>query len=127
EAEAVTGIPVFGLLPKVSRWRGVQPQDYPVKDPHSRFCAALVRIHTALRAPKSSNQKQVIVVTSAQPGDGKTSFCTSLARSLAKSRIRVLVIDADPYRSQVASSFGASIFPARTPAVDRSPQLGDIV
>src|SRR5206468_5112204 len=47
DVETVTGIPVFGFLPKVSRWRGLQPQDYPVKDPHSRFGAALVRIHTA--------------------------------------------------------------------------------
>jgi polysaccharide biosynthesis transport protein len=127
EVETVTGIPVFGLLPKVSRWRGVQPQDYPVKDPHSRFSAALVRIHTALRAPKSSDWKQVILVTSAQPGDGKTSFCTGLARSLAKSRMRVLVIDADPYRSRVASSFGASIVPTVAPIVDQRVRLGDIV
>lgn len=109
DIEGVTGIPVFGFLPKVSRWRGLQPQDYPVKDPHSRFGTALVRIHTALRAPRSLDPKQVILVTSAQPGDGKTSFCTGLARSLAQSRIRVLVIDADPYRPQVAAAFGASM------------------
>jgi uncharacterized protein involved in exopolysaccharide biosynthesis/Mrp family chromosome partitioning ATPase len=127
EVEMVTGIPVFGLLPKVSRWRGVQPQDYPVKDPHSRFCAALARVHIVLRAPKSSDRAQVILVTSAQPGDGKTSFCTSLARSLANSRIRVLVVDADPYRSQVPSSFGASIFQAFAPIVDHPLRLGDIV
>jgi polysaccharide biosynthesis transport protein len=86
-----------------------------------------VRIHTALRAAKSLDQKQVILVTSAQPGDGKTSFCTGLARSLAKSRMRVLVIDADPYRSRVASSFGASIFPPVAPIVDQRVRLGDIV
>ncbi len=82
EVETVTGIPVFGFLPKVSRWRGLPPQDYPVMDPHSRFCAALARVDAALRAPKSSDRKQIILVTAAQPGDGKTSFCTGLARSL---------------------------------------------
>ena len=54
EIETVTGIPVFGFLPKVSRWRGLQPQDYPVTDPHSRFCTALVRIHAALGASQLS-------------------------------------------------------------------------
>jgi uncharacterized protein involved in exopolysaccharide biosynthesis/Mrp family chromosome partitioning ATPase len=127
EVEMVTGIPIFGLLPKVSRWRGVQPQDYPITNPHSRFCAALSRVNVALRAPKSADRAQVIVVTSAQPGDGKTTFCISLARSLAKSRLRVLVVDADPYRSQVRSSFGASTFLASAPIVGRSAQLGDIV
>jgi Mrp family chromosome partitioning ATPase/capsular polysaccharide biosynthesis protein len=108
EVETVTGIPVYGMLPKVSRWRALPPQDYPVIDPRSSFCAALARIHTALRAPLSSDRK-VILVTSAKPGDGKTAFCTGLARSLANSRMRVLVIDADPYRSQVASAFGTSV------------------
>jgi uncharacterized protein involved in exopolysaccharide biosynthesis len=127
EVEIVTGVPVFGLLPRVSRWRGVQPQDYPIHDPHSRFCAALARVHTVLRAPKSSDQAQVLLVTSAQPGDGKTSFCVSLARSLAKNRLRVLVVDADPYRSQLSCSFGASQFQDFAPVLDRPPQLGEIV
>src|SRR5439155_931422 len=51
DIESVTGIPVFGLLPKVSRWRGRQPQDYPITDPYSRFCAALARVNAALLAP----------------------------------------------------------------------------
>jgi succinoglycan biosynthesis transport protein ExoP len=127
DIESITGIPVFGFLPKVSRWRGLQPQDYPVTDPRSRFCTNLVRIHTALRAPKSSDRKQVILVTSAQPGDGKTSFCTGLARSLANTRMRVLVIDADPYRPQVASAFGASGFPILGPVDEHPVRLGDVV
>jgi polysaccharide biosynthesis transport protein len=127
EVEMATGIPVFGCLPKVSWWRGVLPQDYPVKDPRSRFCAALARVHIALRAPKTSDRTQVILVTSAQPGEGKTSFCIGLARSLAKSGIRVLVIDADPYRSQVPSLFGASKFQGFAPTVNQPARLGDIV
>ena len=127
DIESVTGVPIFGFLPKVSRWRGLQPQDYPVNDPQSRFGTALVRIHTALRAPQSPDRKQVILVTSAQPGDGKTSFCTGLARSLAKSRKRVLVIDADPYRPQVATAFGVPTTPALDPTAGQRVKLGDIV
>ncbi|MGC2521247.1 MAG: polysaccharide biosynthesis tyrosine autokinase [Stellaceae bacterium] len=127
EVEAVTGIPVFGMLPRVSRWRRMQPQDYPVRDPRSRFCAALMRIHTALRPATPADRKQVILVTSAQPGDGKTSFCASLARSLAKSQRRVLVVDADPYRSQVGVAFGVMVAPALVPAKGQSMRLGDLV
>jgi len=123
----VTGIPVFGFLPKVSRWRRIQPQDYPVTYPHSQFCTALVRIHTALRAPKRLGQQQVVLVTSAQPGDGKTSFCTGLARSLVKNRMRVLVIDADPYRSRLATAFGASTNLALDPILEQRSPLHDIV
>ncbi len=127
DIESVTGIPVFGFLPKVSRWRGQEPQDYPVNDPRSRFGTALVRIHTALRSPQSSDRAQVILVTSPQPGEGKTSFCTGLARSLAKSRMRVLVIDADPYRSRVATAFGASTVPVLDPIAGQRVKLADIV
>ena len=127
QVETATGIPIFGFLPKVSRWSSLRPQDHPVTDPQSRFCVALARIHAALRAPQLSDRKQVILVTSAQPGEGKTSFCVGLARSLAKSRIRVLVIDADPYKSQLATAFGASSCPAFGPMADNRPRLGDIV
>jgi Mrp family chromosome partitioning ATPase len=127
DIETVTGIPVFGLLPKVSRWRGLQPHDYPITDPHSRFCTALARIHTALGAPRSPDRKQVILVTSAQPGDGKTSFCAGLARSLAKNRKRVLVIDADPYRSQIAVAFGASTDRTLDAVAEQTGLLGDLV
>jgi uncharacterized protein involved in exopolysaccharide biosynthesis/Mrp family chromosome partitioning ATPase len=127
EVETVTGIPVFGLLPKVSWWRGLQPQDYLLRDPRSRFCTALARIDTALRAPQTLDHKQVILVTSAQPGDGKTSFCVGLARSFTKSRARVLVIDADPYRSQIAIAFGASKFPTFRQIMEERIRLGDLV
>jgi capsular exopolysaccharide synthesis family protein len=125
--ESLTGIPVFGFLPKLSRWRGLEPQDYPVKDPRSRFGTALVRIHAALGAPQLGDQKKVILVTSAQPGEGKTSFCAGLARSWARSRMRVLVIDADPYRSQLAAAFGASSCPAFGLNAEGRVRLSDIV
>jgi uncharacterized protein involved in exopolysaccharide biosynthesis/Mrp family chromosome partitioning ATPase len=127
DIESITGVPVYGFLPKVSRWRGLLPQDYPVADPHSRFCTALARIHTALGGPRRSDRNQVILVTSAQPGDGKTSFCTGLARSLAKNRMRVLVIDADPYRSQVPVAFGASSNQAEDGIAEQPSPLRDLV
>jgi Mrp family chromosome partitioning ATPase len=127
QVEMLTGVPVFGFLPKLSRWSALAPQDYPVKDPRSRFGTALARIHTALRAPEASERKKVILVTSARPGEGKTSFCAGLARSLAQSRMRVLVIDADAYRSQLAAAFGVSSCPAFGPIGEDPIGLGDIV
>jgi polysaccharide biosynthesis transport protein len=127
EVEALTGIPVFGLMPRVPWWRHLPPQDYPVTEPSSHFSAALTRIRTALQAPGSSVRNQVIVVTSAKPGEGKTSFCTGLARSLSKNHARVLVIDADPYQSRVASAFGAPVFPNFSPVAEQRARLSDIV
>jgi len=126
---AVTGIPVFGQLPRVSRWRLLQPQDYPVRKPASRFCTSLVQIHTALQAPGSPvrGRGQVILVTSAKAGEGKTSFCTSLARSLARHLTRVLVIDVDPYRRRVASAFGNATASMFGPIAEERAELRDFV
>lgn len=41
--------------------------------------------------------------------------------------MRVLVIDADPYRSQVAAAFGAPTIPAFEPTAGQHVPLGDIV
>ena len=41
--------------------------------------------------------------------------------------MRVLVIDADPYRPQVASAFGASRFPILGPIAEHPVRLGDLV
>jgi uncharacterized protein involved in exopolysaccharide biosynthesis len=126
---AVTGIPVFGLLPTVPRWRLLPPQDYPVSKPGSRFCSSLARIYAVLQASGSPvrARSRIILVTSAKSGEGKTSFCASLARSLAKNYKRVLVIDADPYRRRVASAFGAGTVPAFGPLADQPGPLGRLV
>jgi uncharacterized protein involved in exopolysaccharide biosynthesis len=99
KVEEKTGILVFGMLPRMSWWRRLEPQDYLLEAPRSPFSTALRHMHVALRLPGSLDRKQVLLFTSAQAGEGKTSFCISLARSLATSSgMRVLAIDVDSHR-----------------------------
>jgi phosphatidylinositol alpha-1,6-mannosyltransferase len=115
EVETVTGVPVFGLLPKVSRWRGLQPQDYPVQDPHSQFCAALTRIPY-----RPSSARNV------GPETGNTRHVGTAGRrqDFLLHRPRAVVGEAPsagsgnrcrPVSITVASSFGASRFPIFRP------------
>lgn len=48
-----------------------------------------------------------ILVTSASSGDGKTMTAVNLATILARADLRVVLVDADPYRPMVASIFKA--------------------
>jgi protein-tyrosine kinase len=59
---------------------------------------------TVRQAPSDSN---IVIVTSAMPGEGKTFTATNLALSLAMDeRLEVLLIDADFARSSVGETFG---------------------
>jgi succinoglycan biosynthesis transport protein ExoP len=128
KVEEKTGIPVFGMLPRVSRLRRLEPQDYLLKAPRSPFSTALRHMHVALRLPSLPNQKRVFLFTSAQAGEGKTSFCISLARSLAASSgMRVLAIDVDSHRPRLASGFGGRTTPNFGDLAESRLRLGDVV
>jgi succinoglycan biosynthesis transport protein ExoP len=49
---------------------------------------------------------QVLVITSALPGDGKTTVATNLAMTLARNGRRVLLVDADLRGGRIASGLG---------------------
>lgn len=57
--------------------------------------------------PVSRGPSQLMLITSAVPGDGKSSLAASLAASLANSGARVLLIDADLNRPSLHKIFGA--------------------
>jgi len=63
---------------------------------------ALRKLRTNLRFVDIENQSQVIALTSALQGEGKTTTCCNLAIALAESGSRVLLIDADLRRPRVA-------------------------
>jgi capsular exopolysaccharide synthesis family protein len=50
-----------------------------------------------------------LLVTSAQPGDGKTTVASNLAISLARLGGRVLLVDADTRRPAVHRAFGIAV------------------
>lgn len=59
-----------------------------------------------LRTETHSGSNQLTLVTSPNPGEGKTMVCANLAIALAETGKRVLVIDADFRRPRIHSIFG---------------------
>jgi capsular exopolysaccharide synthesis family protein len=59
----------------------------------------------------------VIVVTSANPGEGKTTTTVNLAASLAQTGARVLAVEADLRRPSMSQHFG----------VNKAPGLTDLI
>lgn len=82
-----------------------EPPQYSVLGEAFRGLRTSVLLSTASRPPRS------LLITSAQPGEGKTTVCTNLAISWAQLGQRVLVIDADLRRPAVHKMFNVPSAP----------------
>lgn len=71
------------------------------------------RLHTNILFALADNEPTTLLVTSALPGDGKTTTATNLAVALARRGLKTLLIDADLRRGTVSSVFQG----ARTPGL----------
>ncbi len=108
QVEEATGISVIGLIPDLKEITQRAPEDYVVDKPLSSYGEALRTVRTAIHFSNVDHPPKVVMVTSATPGEGKTTTCLSLARALAKTGNRILLIDADLRRSRVALAMGLS-------------------
>jgi non-specific protein-tyrosine kinase len=62
-------------------------------------------LRTALKLPKSDNKCEVIAITSAFPGEGKTTTSINLAISFAQAGLKVALIEADLRRPSFKNYF----------------------
>ncbi|WP_181905686.1 polysaccharide biosynthesis tyrosine autokinase [Microbacterium bovistercoris] len=77
-------------------------------DSHAQSIAneAFRQIRTGLRFSSVDAEVRVVMITSANQGEGKSMVAASLARVMAESGQRTLIIDADLRRPKVAHNFG---------------------
>ncbi len=106
QVERLTGMPGLGLVPAVRASRKSPPQDYLLQKPTSAYAEALQSVRTALHFSNVDHPPKVILVTSALPEEGKTTFSVSLARIAARSGLKVVLVDGDMRRPRVARMLG---------------------
>ncbi len=128
EVETTLGLPCLGLVPRLGRRRGsATPQDYVVERPQSRYAEALRGALATLLAARTPGAGQVVLLTSALPGEGKTTLTLSLGRIAAGEGLRVLVIDADLRHPSVHEVFGPRAQAGLAELLREEVELGDVL
>lgn len=102
DIEAATGLPVLGAVPSE-----LEKERLPaVSHPGSVRAEAYRLVRTNMQFMDVVGVPRTLLVTSASPGDGKTSLAVNLAVSFAQAGERVVVVDADLRKPRVAYHFG---------------------
>jgi polysaccharide biosynthesis transport protein len=105
QIEAATGHSVLGMTPLLSENLG-NPVDYVIEKPLSHMAEAMRSIRAAIQLSNVDHPPRVLLVTSALPNEGKTTFCATLGRVAALSGSRVLLIDGDLRRPNLHKMMG---------------------
>ncbi|HAS81676.1 MAG TPA: hypothetical protein DCS43_03100 [Verrucomicrobia bacterium] len=74
--------------------------------PNSPASEAFRTLQTNLRIAVNHAPQKVIMVTSASPGEGKTSTLVNVAITFAQAGMRTLLVEADMRRPQIHRTFG---------------------
>lgn len=98
--QRIGGIPVLGVIPLAKKkWdqtrEGLTLATWVQADPHSHFAEAYRSARTALQFTTSEGAPKILLITSAEPGEGKSTSAISLAIIFARMGQPTLLIDAD--------------------------------
>lgn len=113
EVEGKLNLPVLGIVPLLAKQNLKQAPQLFESGQDKGFCEAIRTIRTSLMLADMHNSRQVLVITSSVPNEGKSLVAANLACAIGQLQ-QVLLIDADLRRPTLAKSFD---FPAGAPGL----------
>ena len=132
EVERRLGLPHLGTVPSLPSVaapgeREEAPADYVLKRPLSAFAEAVRALRTSILYSRTGQAVKVVAVTSALPGEGKSTTCLTLARVSAQSGARVLVVDCDLRRRNLNRMLGFEPETGLLEVLNGKAALGQVV
>jgi len=98
--------PIMGQLPEVDKKHYKEGYLLLTRmKQHTMFAESLRGVRSALLLSPEGASKRLLAVTSAVPGDGKTTFTANFAVTLANAGNKTLLIDADLRRGNIHGYF----------------------
>ena len=126
EVERLFGVPVLGMIPLFRVKRGIAKAVSDALDnSRSVFTESVRAVGTVMQATYPRRNAHVVLVTSALPGEGKTTLAASLARIFANAGKRVLAIDCDLRSPSLGTHFDAAPGPGLAEVLDGSAAPAD--
>ncbi|MFN4177338.1 GumC family protein [Phenylobacterium sp.] len=95
DANYLGSIPLLSSVAEDSR---LPPVEYVLAKPLSSFSEAFRNLKTSIQYSRLGEPVRIVAITSALPGEGKTTTAMCLARASALQGVRVLVVDCDLHR-----------------------------
>jgi capsular exopolysaccharide synthesis family protein len=96
EVKQVLNLPVLGAVPHILRARTPGERGQIVHlEPMSDLAESYRTVRTAVYFGVPAGSVRTLLITSPQPGDGKTTLASNLAIAMAQAGNRVLLLDAD--------------------------------
>jgi len=107
------GETVLGLVPQIKVLR-TEPKTVLLQeaDPRRAYWESYRHLRSALLLSELGDRRpQTILFTGAMPGEGKTTVALNLARMLARSGLRTVLMDADPHGGGIHHLMGKDEHP----------------
>jgi len=104
DIERLLGIPALAVLPRVRKTGrgGEKLVHMEIEQPEAMFSEGVRTLRTSLLLSDVNHRRKRVLVTSAVPGEGKTSIALNLAMALGQME-KVILIDADLRKPSIAS------------------------
>ena len=116
-------LPLLGIVPQAAHADPIAA----LNDPKSPIAESYNSLRGALMYSSTAGLPKILVVTSAQAGEGKTTSSIAIAQGFARMNMRVLLIDADLRRPAIHRLTGVAGKRGLTDALTSSMPLEDVV
>ncbi len=104
DIEKQLGLSILGVIPKL---KDPQTPTAALKDLRGPFTEAYRSVRTALQFSTDKGVPRVLLITSASPGEGKSTTARALAQNIAELGRRVLIVDCDLRNPSLHRHFNA--------------------
>jgi len=110
EVEKITGYRCLGVLPRTQKALAtLQPGEHKrLMNPYSRLNQAIQNVRSTLYLANESRHPKTLLVTSALPREGKSTFAMWYATFCASTGKKVLLIDCDFERPKIHKMLGVA-------------------